>query len=98
MLQVYAEISLPMLAGPSGLIEHPDTVDDMFRLCARYNMNGHLQYEWPGTILIVSKWLLIECICLLHTQVPSTLPSCVLIESCCSNRPPMCFSCHYSEP
>ena len=36
MLQAYAEVSLPLLAGPSGLIEHPDTVDDMFRLCARY--------------------------------------------------------------
>ena len=35
MLQAFAEVSLPLLAGPSGLLNHPDTVDDLFRLSAR---------------------------------------------------------------
>ncbi len=35
MLSVLATTSLPLLAGPTGLIEHPDTIDDLFRLCAR---------------------------------------------------------------
>jgi len=36
MLQAFAEVTFPILAGPAGLINHPDTIDDMFRLCARY--------------------------------------------------------------
>ena len=36
MLQAFAEVSLPLLASPSGLINHPDTVDDLFRLSARW--------------------------------------------------------------
>ncbi|XP_064397245.1 transportin-3-like [Halichondria panicea] len=36
MLGVLATTSLPLLAGPTGLVEHPDTIDDLFRLCARY--------------------------------------------------------------
>ncbi len=35
MLSVFAETSLPLLAGPAGLVEHADTIDDFFRLCAR---------------------------------------------------------------
>ena len=35
MLQAFAEQSFPLLAGPTGLVNNPDTVDDMFRLCAR---------------------------------------------------------------
>ena len=35
MLQAFAEVTFPILAAPAGLINHPDTVDDMFRLCAR---------------------------------------------------------------
>ncbi len=35
MLGVLATTSLPLLAGPTGLVEHPDTIDDLFRLCAR---------------------------------------------------------------
>ena len=31
-----AEIALPILVQPSGLVENPDTVDDLFRLCSRY--------------------------------------------------------------
>ena len=37
MLQAFAEVSLPLLAGEGGLglINHPDTVDDLYRLSAR---------------------------------------------------------------
>ena len=35
MLSVYAEVSLPLLTGATGLLDHPDTIDDLFRLCAR---------------------------------------------------------------
>ena len=38
MLQAFAEVTFPILAAPAGLINHPDTVDDMFRLCARYKV------------------------------------------------------------
>ena len=36
MTEAFAEVSFPLLSGPTGLIDHPDTIDDMFRLCARY--------------------------------------------------------------
>lgn len=36
MLQAYAEVAFPMLAQPTGMVNYPDTVDDMFRLCARF--------------------------------------------------------------
>ncbi len=35
MLAVFAQTALPLLAGPTGLVEHTDTIDDFFRLCAR---------------------------------------------------------------
>ena len=35
MLQVYAEACFPVLGAPNGLVENPDTIDDIFRLCAR---------------------------------------------------------------
>lgn len=35
MLRAFAEVSLPLLAGPNGLVNHPDTIDDLFRLSAR---------------------------------------------------------------
>lgn len=34
-LLVMAEITLPMLAAPNGLVDNPDTVDDLYRLCSR---------------------------------------------------------------
>jgi len=36
MLQAFAEVTFPILGAQAGLINHPDTVDDMFRLCARF--------------------------------------------------------------
>lgn len=34
-LQALAEVALPILAQPGGLVNNPDTVDDLFRLCSR---------------------------------------------------------------
>lgn len=34
-LLALAEVAFPILAAPDGLVQHPDTVDDMFRLCSR---------------------------------------------------------------
>lgn len=36
MLQAFAEVTFPTLAAPAGIVQHPDTVDDMYRLCARW--------------------------------------------------------------
>lgn len=33
--QALVEVALPILANEAGLVEHPDTVDDLFRLCSR---------------------------------------------------------------
>ena len=35
MTQAFAEIAFPQLSLVLGLVENPDTIDDMFRLCAR---------------------------------------------------------------
>ena len=35
MLEAFAGVTFPILAAPGGLVQHPDTVDDMYRLCAR---------------------------------------------------------------
>ena len=35
-LQALLEVSLPILGVADGLVENPDTVDDLFRLCARF--------------------------------------------------------------
>ena len=35
MLVAFAEVSFPLLSGPTGLIDNPDTIDDIFRLCSR---------------------------------------------------------------
>ncbi|XP_019854788.1 PREDICTED: transportin-3-like [Amphimedon queenslandica] len=35
MVESFLSVSLILLSGPGGLVNHPDTVDDMFRLCAR---------------------------------------------------------------
>ena len=35
MTESFAVVAFPLLDGPSGLLEHPDTIDDIFRLCAR---------------------------------------------------------------
>ena len=35
LLQAFAEVAFPLLSGPTGLINNPDTVDDMYRMCAR---------------------------------------------------------------
>lgn len=34
-LQALVEVALPVLSGEAGLVENPDTVDDLFRLCSR---------------------------------------------------------------
>ena len=34
-LQALVEVALPVLANDAGLVENPDTVDDLFRLCSR---------------------------------------------------------------
>jgi transportin-3 len=34
-LQALAEVALPLLSGEAGLVDNPDTVDDLFRLCSR---------------------------------------------------------------
>lgn len=34
-LQALVEVALPVLSGSAGLVENPDTVDDLFRLCSR---------------------------------------------------------------
>lgn len=34
-LQAVVEVALPVLAKADGLVENPDTIDDLFRLCAR---------------------------------------------------------------
>ena len=31
-----ATATFPLLASDNGLLHHPDTVDDVFRMCARY--------------------------------------------------------------
>ncbi|CAI8023945.1 Transportin-3 [Geodia barretti] len=36
MLVAFAEVSFPLLSGPTGLIDNPDTIDDIFRLCSRF--------------------------------------------------------------
>ena len=36
MVESFLQVSLVLLSGPGGLVNHPDTVDDMFRLCARW--------------------------------------------------------------
>ena len=35
-LRALAENALPLLAAPNGMVENPDTVDDLFRLCSRW--------------------------------------------------------------
>ena len=35
MTESFAIVAFPLLDGPTGLVQHPDTVDDIFRLCAR---------------------------------------------------------------
>ena len=35
MLHMFTELTLPLLSGEGGLVNHPDTVDDLFRLCYR---------------------------------------------------------------
>lgn len=34
-LQALAQDALPLLAVPNGMVDNPDTVDDLFRLCSR---------------------------------------------------------------
>lgn len=34
-LLALAEVALPILVQPGGLVNNPDTVDDLFRLCSR---------------------------------------------------------------
>ena len=34
-LQALVAEALPILAAPAGMVENPDTVDDLYRLCAR---------------------------------------------------------------
>ena len=36
MLYMFTELTLPLLSGEGGLVNHPDTVDDLFRLCYRW--------------------------------------------------------------
>ena len=35
-LQALVEVALKLLVAPGALVENPDTVDDLFRLCSRY--------------------------------------------------------------
>lgn len=35
MTDAFTTVAFPLLSGESGLIHNPDTVDDIFRLCAR---------------------------------------------------------------
>ena len=39
-LQAVVQEALPLLATPSGMVENPDTVDDLYRLCSRLTQ-GH---------------------------------------------------------
>ena len=34
-LLALSEVALPILVLPGGLVDNPDTVDDLFRLCSR---------------------------------------------------------------
>lgn len=35
-LQALVEVALKLLVVPGALVQNPDTVDDLFRLCSRY--------------------------------------------------------------
>lgn len=35
MIEAFTEPTLALLQTPNGLKDHPDTVDDLFRLCSR---------------------------------------------------------------
>ncbi len=72
MTESFVTVSFGLLSGPTGLIDHPDTIDDMFRLCARYTPH------YNGTSLIRTLWNKDLSIIRTHSGVPKIALVCKL--------------------
>lgn len=83
MVESFLQVSLILLSGPGGLVNHPDTVDDMFRLCARWvwsRYHGYMRIEWNGDAFVslpLSYRMVQRCpVAFLPTQVAKTAFEC----------------------
>jgi transportin-3 len=62
MLQAFAEVCFPILAAPNGLVNNPDTVDDIFRLCCRFLQHLPMQFLASPVATTVIQCSLAACV------------------------------------
>lgn len=61
MLHMFTELTLPLLSGEGGLVNHPDTVDDLFRLCYRFLQKNPLTFLSSPVANMVLQCALAAC-------------------------------------
>lgn len=61
MLEAFIEPTFTILQEPDGLKNHPDTVDDLFRLCARFLQRAPVPFLNSATISSIVDCALVAC-------------------------------------
>lgn len=61
MLQAFMEPTFELLQEENGLRNHPDTVDDFFRLCARFMQRGSVAFLQCGALVHILQCSLTAC-------------------------------------
>uniref|UniRef100_A0A1B0GKH3 Putative nuclear transport regulator n=1 Tax=Lutzomyia longipalpis TaxID=7200 RepID=A0A1B0GKH3_LUTLO len=61
MLQAFIEPTFQLLQVENGLRDHPDTVDDFFRLCSRYLQRSPLEFLQSPMITSIIQCALLAC-------------------------------------
>jgi transportin-3 len=61
MLQAFIEPTFQLLQEENGLRNHPDTVDDFFRLCARFMQRAPVQFLQCGALVHILQCSLMAC-------------------------------------